>query len=270
MSTNSEFGKLLRSWRVRRHLSQLDLSVNADISQRHISFLESGRSTPSRPMVLLLADALDLPLRNRNAMLQAAGCENLYPQRDLNSAEMQPIKHALEITLSHHDPYPALVTDRDWNVLMGNNAAHRVFNILGDLEKIWADVCPSGQKNILKLMCHENGLRKFCDNWEEYGPILLMRCRREANLQGNSQLNALLDEVAGWAGVPSSWTRPDIQHTVPAVIPMSITHGGLTLKLFSSTSTFGTAHDITAEELRVECFFPADERSKQLITALVG
>lgn len=270
MTTNSEFGRLLKEWRALRNLSQLDLSVDADVSQRHISFLESGRSKPSREMILLLAEVLDLPLRERNAMLQAAGYAGIYQQRNLDSPEMSPIKQALELTLRHHQPFPALVADRDWNMLMGNESMQKVFSLFGDLDALWAEVCPDGEKNVLKLTCHENGLRKYCDNWDELGPMLLMRSRREANLQGNAKLNALLDEIATWPGIPESWTRLDIQHTAPPIIPMSVTQGGITLKLFSLISTFGTAHDITAEELRVECFFPADERSKQLITAIAG
>ena len=270
MTTNSEFGQLLKEWRGLRNLSKLDLSVDAEISQRHISFLESGRSKPSREMILLLAEVLDLPLRERNAMLQAAGYASLYQQRDLHSPDMQPIRQALELTLQHHEPYPALVADRDWNMLMGNDSVTKVFGLVGDLPALWAEICPDGVKNVLKLTCHENGLRKYCDNWEELGPMLLMRARREANLQGNAQLNALLDEIASWPGIPESWTRLDIQNTAPPIIPMSVSKGGMTLKLFSLISTFGTAHDITAEELRVECFFPADERSKQLIQALAG
>lgn len=270
MTTNSEFGRLLKEWRSLRNLSQLDLSVDAGISQRHISFLESGRSKPSREIILLLAEVLNLPLRERNAILLAAGYASVYQQRDLSSSEMQAIRQALELTLRHHEPYPALVADRDWNMLMANNSMQKVFGLFGNLDALWKETCPDGAKNLLRLTCHENGLRKYCDNWEELGPMLLMRSRREANLQGNAELNAMLDEIATWPGIPDSWTRLDIQHAAPPIIPMSITQGGLTIKLFSLISTFGTAHDVTAEELRVECFFPADERSKQLITALAG
>ena len=169
------FGRVLRETRGARKLSQLDLARAAEISQRHLSFLESGRARPSRAMVLQLAESLDLPLRSRNRMLVAAGFAPVFPQRSLDSPDMAPVRQALERMLQHHEPFPALVMDRAWNILMANRAMERLFAMLGDPAALWRRVCGEGPRIMYKLTFHPEGLRPLISNMDEVGPALLAR-----------------------------------------------------------------------------------------------
>ena len=161
------FGFLLKTWRQRRKLSQLDLALEAGVSQRHLSFLESGRSRPSRSMALHLAAALDLPLRERNHLLLQAGFAAAYDERSLSSADMTAVRQALELTLRHHEPFPAIVIDRAWNLVLANQATFRFLALFGPQEAIWARVDPSGRRNVMRLSFHPAGLQAFLRNWRE-------------------------------------------------------------------------------------------------------
>jgi transcriptional regulator with XRE-family HTH domain len=262
------FGHLLRDVRRARKLSQLELSVNADVSQRHLSFLESGRAQPSREMVLQLALALDLPLRERNRLLVSAGYAGIYPQRKLEAADMAPVREALTLMLEHHAPYPAIAVDRAWNLFMANSAVPRVFGLLGDLDLVWKKVCGDGPRNILKLMLHPEGAQPFIANLAEIAPPLLARTAREA--LEHPEVQAVLDEVLRYPGIPARWRAIDLHHysgSLP-VLPTQLQARGVSLRLFSMLSTFGTPQDVTADELRVESFFPADAASEALLRAL--
>ncbi len=263
------FASLLKRWRKTRKFSQLDLSLTAEVSQRHLSFLESGRAMPSRAMVLQLGDALDVPLRERNRLLTAAGFAPMFEARALGDPDMAPIMAALELVMAHHEPNPAVVVDRNWNVLMHNDAMARAFfSIVGDMEAMWAQVCPDSEPNLLKLTFHPEGVRDYIANWREIGPVLLGRTRREAEIDGNVTLSALLDEILDYPGVPKRWLTPKWQTPPPPVLSLEYKTGGTRLRLFSMLSTFGTAQDVTADELRIETFFPADEDSAALLKAL--
>ncbi len=263
------FAPLLKRWRIARKLSQLDLALDADVSQRHISFMESGRAAPSRDMVLQLGDALDVPLRERNRLPTAAGFAPVFEARALDDPDMAPVMAALELTLTHHEPNPAVVVDRTWNVLMHNNAfARALFVLVGDLQTIWPKVCPDGKRNLLKLIFHPGGVRDYIANWLEIGPMLLGRTRREAEIDGNATLAALLDEILDYPGVPRRCRTPNWQTPPPPVLPLEYKADGTRLRLFSMLSTFGTAQDVTADELRIETFFPADKDSAALLKAL--
>jgi len=262
------FPPLLKHWRTTRRLSQLELSLEAEVSQRHISFLESGRAAASRAMVLQLGTVLDIPLRERNRLLTAAGFAPVFESRALDDPDMAPVLSALELVLAHHEPNPTVVVDRNWNVRMHNKAFARAFTMLGDMETIWARTCPDGIPNLLKLTFHPDGVRDHIANWHEIGPVLLGRTRREADIEGNATLSALLDEIMAYPGVPSRWRTPDWTTPPPPVLPLDYEIDGVRLRLFSMLSTFGTAQDITADELRIETFFPADEDSAALLKAL--
>lgn len=262
------FGHLLRDCRRARKLSQLELSLNAEVSQRHLSFLESGRAQPSREMVLALALALDLPLRERNRMLMAAGFAGVYPQRKLEATDMAPVRQALELLINHHLPYPAIVVDRAWNLFMANAAVPRLFGLVGDLDTVWRKVCGDGPRNVLKLTLHPDGFAPYIVNLAEIAPPLLARTAREA--LEHPEVQEVLDEVLRYPGIPARWRSIDLhQHASPQpVLSTHLSANGVSLKLFSMLSTFGTPQDVTADELRVESFFPGDPQSEALLRAM--
>lgn len=269
VSLASPFGGLLREWRNLRKLSQLELALQAGISQRHLSFLESGRSRPSREMVMGLSETLDVPLRERNALLSAAGFAPLYRERSLQVSEMAPVRRALELTLKHHEPYPAVVVDRDWNLVLQNNASLRFFSLLGDPTVIWPRTCPDGKPNVMRLTFHPEGLRPYIANWEQLGPAMLNRLRREAAmLSGPHGLSALLDELLAYPGIPDQWRVPDWERPLSPILPMTLRKDGLSCSLFTMIAMFGTPQDITVDELRLETFFPADPETDQLLQQL--
>jgi transcriptional regulator with XRE-family HTH domain len=269
-SAHPTFGQLLRSSRGARRLSQLKLAIEADVSQRHLSFLESGRALPSREMVLQLARALDLPLRERNRLLVSAGFAGVYSTRPLETADMQPVRAALELLLAHHAPYPAVVVDRAWNLFMANAVVPRVFGLVGDLDEIWRRVCGAGPHNVLALLFHPDGLQPFIRNFEEVAVPLLARTAREAI--DHPHVQSVLDEVLRYPTIPARWRALDPHlHASPLpVLPTEFAIGGHCLRLFSMMTTFGTPLDVTTDELRVESFFPADAASEAALRALAA
>jgi len=257
------FPDLLRDCRRGRRLSQLDLAVEAEVSQRHLSFLESGRARPSREMVLQLAQALDLPLRERNRLLQAAGYAGVFPQRKLEAADMGPVRQALEQLLKHHEPFPAVVVDRAWNLFMANDSVPRVFGLLGNLDELYERVCGKGPRNVLKLTFHPQGLQPYIANFAEIAPPLLARTAREA--LEHPEVQAVLEEVLSYPGIPARWRVQEVHPLPLPVIPTEFRVGPVSVKLFSMLTTFGTPQDITTDELRVESFYPADAASEALL-----
>lgn len=266
----SGFGDLLKRWRLTRKLSQLDLSFEAQVSQRHVSFLESGRAAPSRDMVQQLSHSLDLPLRERNRLLVAAGFAPVFKARALNDPDMAPVMQALQIMLKHHEPNPVIVVDRNWDIVMTNEALPRAFSLMGNLDEMWRSVCPEGGRNVLKLTFHPEGVRKHLLNWREMAPLMLMRIRREAETHSNETLSALVDEILEYPGIPRRWAAQDWHQPLPPIVPLEYAVNGVRLRLFSMISTFDTAQDVTTDELRVESFFPADEDSAGLLRALAN
>lgn len=260
------FGKLLREVRTARRLSQLDLAVQAEVSQRHLSFIESGRAQPSREMVLQLAQTLDLPLREQNRLLLSAGFAGIYPQRALTSVDMRPVNQALQLLLKHHEPYPAIVVDRAWNLVSANAAMARVLGLLGDPTEMWKKVCPDGRLNILKLTLHPEGLRRYMRNFEEVGAPLLARTAREA--LEHPDVQAVLEEVLRYPDLPRKFRNLPLDNASLPVIPTHFELGGMNLRLFTMMSTFGTPLDVTTDELRVEQMFPADAESEALLRKL--
>jgi transcriptional regulator with XRE-family HTH domain len=274
-STSSPFGSLLRGWRNARKLSQLDLSLEANVSQRHLSFLESGRAQPSREMVLQLAGALDVPLRERNVLLQSAGFAPLYRERGLDSADMEAVRRALELMLEHHAPLPAVVVNRVWDLVLANRAANTFLGAFA-AELVAGGEGANGSSaspalNVMRLTFHPKGLQSMIANWEEVGPLLLSRLQREvAPDPANRVLREVWEEVLEYPSVAPAWRHVVWPATPAPVLPMALVAGGVRLELFTMISTFGTAQDVTADELRVECFFAANEPTRRFFVELAG
>ena len=254
-------GDLLRQWRAVRGRSQLDLSLDSGISQRHISFVESGRSTPSRQMLLDLAETLQVPLRDRNALLLAAGYAPLYSEAPWDAEEMKGVTRALERMLTQHDPFPALVMDRDWTVLKVNEAAPRFFGSFIDLEAF------PRPRNILHLMFDPAALRPHLAEWETVAKALLQRLHRET-----AGARTLLETLLAYPGVDPDWRTPkSITLSAPSpVIPIGFVKNGQILRYFSMITTVGTPNAAATQELRLESMFPADEATETAHRDLFG
>jgi transcriptional regulator with XRE-family HTH domain len=251
-------GQLLRSWRRRRSLSQLELALEADVSSRHVSFVETGRARPSREMVLHLAEHLEVPLRERNALLLAAGYAPLYLERPLE--EMEAVQRALDRFLRAHEPYPAVVLDGRFDLVAANDA-------LGLLTAGVAPELLAPPANALRVSLHPRGLAPRILNLPEWSAHLLSRLRRQASLTGDAALEGLHDELRAYPGASAAAphdTGADI------VLPLRLRDGDSELAFFSTISTFGTAHDITLSELAIEAFYPADARTANRLLADVG
>ncbi|WP_050449495.1 helix-turn-helix domain-containing protein [Achromobacter spanius] len=254
----ADFATALRYWRDKRGYTQLRLSSESGISQRHISFLESGRSQASREMVLKLGIVLDIPLRERNVMLLAAGYAPAYRERRLSDPELAAVKQALDFMLAQQAPYPALVVDRLWNLVMANSPAAMMMRWL--LEMPNGAPLPSEGVNVLKLMLDPNGVRKHLQNWEDVCADLLHWIQREAMSDGlGSEAANLLDELTALPGISETTRVANLDARALPFLPMQIRKDGVALNLFTSIATMGTPHDVTVHELRIESFFPADE-----------
>lgn len=261
---------LLKGWRTTRKCSQLELSMTAGISQRQLSFIESGRSRPSRDTVLHLAEALEVPLRERNTLLQAAGFSAVYPVRNLDDPSLSAVRDTLNLLLERHEPNPALLVDRQTNFLAANQAAHHVFGQYGDLESMLRACCGNGSPNLMRLSFHPDGLRPHILNWTEIAPVMLMRARQEAVASGNEALLKLLDEITAYPGVPEVCLKVPRGAQPQPTLTLDMECGGRRLKLFSMFSSFGWPQDLLTDELRIESFFPADAESAQLLGELAA
>jgi transcriptional regulator with XRE-family HTH domain len=249
-------GTLLRDWRQRRRMSQLDLALEAGVSARHVSFVETGRSRPSAEMVVQLAEHLEVPLRDRNALLLAAGYAPGYAQRDLDEPEMGPVREAIDRLLRGHEPYPAVVVDRHWGLVSANRAVPLL--IAGAAEHL---VEPP--VNVLRLSLHPEGMAPQIVNLGEWRAHLLDRLGRQAVVSGDPALFALHEELAGYPGGEPGHV-PDLEAGAIAV-PLRLRADGEELAFISTATTFGTATDVTVSELAIESFFPADERTAKAL-----
>ncbi|OXE36158.1 MAG: XRE family transcriptional regulator [Phenylobacterium zucineum] len=253
------FPRHLRDWRRKRRLSQLDLALASGVSQRHVSFLESGRANPSRNMILQLSETLDVPLRDRNAWLTAAGFAPVFRTRPLDDPQMGQVLAAVQMMLSAHEPFPAIALDRAWNVTLSN----RPFDLLGAMlgDDIWARI-GGGPRNLMRLMFHPQGIRPFVTNWSAVGPLMWRRACREAEALGGLEMQAVLDDLAPHQDFDVLWSAADAA-LVP-VMPFQMEVGDLKISMFAVVATFGTAQDVTADELRIETLFPADAETEAL------
>jgi len=253
----NDFATALRYWRDKRGYSQLRLSAESRISQRHISFLESGRSQPSRELILKLGTVLDIPLRQRNVMLLAAGFAPAYQERKLSDPELASVKQALDFMLAQQAPYPALVVDRLWNLVMSNGPAAMMMRWLLDMPD--SQPIPREGVNILQLMLDPQAVRKHLVNWQEVCADLLHWIQREAMSDGpGSEATRLLEQLVALPGIKAASQTPNLDTRVLPFLAMTIRKDGVELNLFTSIATMGTPHDVTVHELRIESFFPAD------------
>lgn len=253
------FPRLLRDWRQKRRLSQLDLALASGVSQRHVSFLESGRANPSRNMILQLSETLDVPLRDRNAWLMAAGFAPIFRTRALDDPQMGQVMSAVRMMLTAHEPFPAIALDRAWNVKMANQPFERLGAMLG--EDIWTRV-GGEQRNLMRLFFHPMGIRPFVTNWPVVGPLIWRRALREAESLGGLEMKAVLDDLAPLQDPGTLWSAADTA-LVP-VMPFKLQVKDLRISMFAVVATFGTAQDVTADELRLETLFPADAATEAL------
>jgi transcriptional regulator with XRE-family HTH domain len=251
----SDVGPLLQHWRRSRRLSQLALAAEAAVSIRHLCFIETGRASPSRTMVLKLADALDVPLRERNTLLLAAGFAPAYPESPLDAPALAAVRGALDAILAQQEPYPAVVMDRGWDIRHTNAAATRFFGFL----QAGHDAAPPGPANVLRMMFHPDGVRRYVTNWPDVAEALVRRVHREA-IGGATDERArqIRDEVLAYPGVPASLAAVDVTAPLLPIVPVSFGRDGRRFDYFSTVTTLGTPQDVTLQELRIECFFPAD------------
>ncbi|MFI6235229.1 helix-turn-helix domain-containing protein [Micromonospora sp. NPDC050784] len=248
-------GELLRQWRKRRGLSQLDLAIAADVSARHVSLVETGKSTPSADMILRLADQLHVPLRDRNQLLLAAGFAPRYAQRPLGDAALSAALDAVRRVLQAHEPYPALVFDRRWNIVLTNRAVDPFFAYAAP-ELLRPPV------NLVRLGLHPRGLAPLVVNLADVRAVFRSRISRQLAAAPDAELAALYEELLN----PLPGEPPDQRVDADVVIPMILRIGGRELRLFSTITTFGTPMDITIEEIAVESYYPADQQSAAYFT----
>lgn len=260
----SGLGSILSEWRSIRSASQLDLALTTGVSQRHISFIESGRAQPSRELILKLAGGLDLPLRTRNELLLAAGYAPMYRERQLDLVEMQPAREALERILKHHEPYPAVVTDAAWNIVMQNTAALRIIAACIKTDCMFK-VAADSPLNLMRLMFSADGLRPHILNWNETSSVLVNRLSREAFANPNSPSAELFRDLRETAEVSSEKALRQNEPFEP-VLPLELLVGATHLRLFTMFTTFGTSQDIALQELRIDMSFPADEPTRHFLT----
>ncbi|HJT07377.1 MAG TPA: helix-turn-helix transcriptional regulator [Stellaceae bacterium] len=255
-------GDHLRQWRQRRRLSQLDLACEADISAKHLSFVETGRSQPSRDMVLHLADRLEIPLRDRNLLLVAAGYAPVFPERPLDDPALGAARKAVDLVLAGHEPYPALAVDRQWNMVAANTMVGRL--VAGvDAALLKPPV------NVLRLSLHPQGLAPRTVNLAEWRAHLLARLRRQVELSADARLVSLLSELRGYPA-PLSASPAAIAEYGEIVVPFRLSSGAGVLSFFSTTTVFGTPVDVTLAELALESFFPADAATAEALHRLAA
>jgi transcriptional regulator with XRE-family HTH domain len=246
-------GPLLREWRRRRNLSQLELAAGSAVSARHLSFIETGRARPSREMVLHLAERLDVPLRERNRLLLAAGYAPVFPEHTLDDDELAPVRDALERFLAAHEPYPAIVVDRRWDIVLANRA---VAWLTRGIDRTLLEPAP----NAHRIALHPHGMAPRIVSFGEWSGHLLHRLQRQIALTGDAELAVLYDELAGYPGVRTDFAELGGDGIL---LPLHLRDGDRELSFFSTLSVFGTAVDVMLSELTVEAFYPADAQTQR-------
>ncbi len=261
----SPFGRLLREWRQRGGQSQLRLATEAGVSPRHLSFVETGRSQPSREMVLRLSEALDVPLRDRNDLLAAAGFAAIYRERAIGHDELAPVERMIGFLLERCEPFPAYLLDRRMRILRSNRAAAAVLAPFVRDHAIWREE----PRNLLRLTLHPEGFRSAIVNFDEVARGLLVRlARTAAATPSDPELDALLAELRALPGLPDAVRASDLTRPSPPILAMHMKSGALELRFFSMLSTLGTPQDVTLQDLHVETLMPADAASEALMRAL--
>jgi len=272
VKTNT-FGELLRSWRLTRRASQLELGMEAGVSARHISFIETGRANPSQEMVIILATVLDVPLRERNLLLHAAGYAPLYSETSLDDPQMAQLRRALELILENQEPFGAVVFDRHWDVVMVNAAYVRFTSLLfGSSHNAAAPlrVISPPRPNLLHMLFDPARWRPFIANWDVVARSLISRVHREIVLERDPATRELLSAILSYPDVPKRWSEPNFEAPQDVIIPIEMRFGDQTLRFFSTIATLGSPHDITLQELRIESFHPADEATADIARSVAA
>jgi transcriptional regulator with XRE-family HTH domain len=250
--------RLLKSWRARNNVSQLELSLRCDVSQKHISFIESARSAPSKGMVLQICEALNIPLRDRNSLLTAAGFAPEYRETALSEPELAAVDQALNMMLGQQDPFPAMVVDSLFNVVRANRGAMRLQGFLYDAAG--PEDLPPVAGNMLRSLFSPQGIRRHVSNWNDIAPYFLRHLHAEALAHGSTgPLDNLLCEIENYEGVPTGWKKYQPGHWQSPILTVDVEKDGVRLSFFSTIATLGTPLDITLQETRIECYFPADD-----------
>ena len=264
--TSAGAGPLLREWRSRRRRSQLDLAVEAGVSTKHLSFVETGRARPSRELLLTLARHLEVPLRDRNSLLLAAGYAPRYQETSIDAPVSQPVRASLERLLATHDPYPGVVLDRQWNIILANQAAQR---LVGGLPALVTQ--PS--VNVFRISLHPDGLAAITLNFDEWCASMLRQLRRLVMVTADEALRQLEHEVLAYPNVVAHLERAtdrEVSDEPPLLVPCRLAVGGVELSLFTMLTTFGTPRDITIDEIAVELFYPADDATAVALRAVAA
>lgn len=258
------FGQLLKQWRDRRRISQLDLAGDADISARHLSFVETGRSQPSRDTILRLCRALEIPPRGRNELLTAAGYAPLYRESALDAPDLAPVRRALDFLLRQQEPYPAILVDRHWNILESNAAMTRLIGRLLTPD----DLAAAGAPNAIRLLHHPRGLRPFVTNWEAAAAVSVQWLQRDLLRTGDRETRRLLDELLAYPDTPPNWRTLNLDASTDPFLTLELRKDDLRLSFFTVLAGLGSPVDITLSEIRVECFYPADEETEETLRRL--
>ena len=262
-------GPLLRRWREARHLSQLELALDAKVSARHISFLETSRAEPSREMLLMLSNVLDVPLRERNLLLLAAGYAPIYGETSLDDPRMKQVRAVVEIILKSNEPRSALAHDRHWNIVMANAAFIRFLTRLSGKAPALTplNLSPLPGLNLLRLVFDPDGFRKVILNWEAIAKSLLNEAYRRLAWARDDILKKLIAEILSYPGVPARWREPDLEAPHDLILPMELKLDDKIVRMFSTVTTIATPHDVTLQELHVEVFYPADAETESVLQA---
>lgn len=257
-------GTLLKDWRKRRKMSQQGLALDAGVSTRHLSFVETGRARADRELLVALARSLDIPLRARNELLSAAGFAAIYRETALDAPEMAQVRRATDFMLRQQEPYPAMVLDRHWNIVAANEAMNRLTRLFLSAQE--ADA--AGAPNIMRLTYHPQGLRSWIANWEETASAYIQWLHRDLLRTGDEKTAALLDELLSYPGIPREWLSLDLDASTAPFLAMEFRKGDLRLSFFTTIASLGTPYDITLHELRIESFFPGDEATEAMLRGL--
>ena len=263
-SKSSPVGALLKQWRHRKRISQEALAYEAGVSTRHLSFVETGRAHPTRELILSLSRSMELPLRARNELLTTARFAPIYRETSLDAPQMAHVRHAVDLMLRHQEPYPAIVLDRHWNMIMANDAMSRLTSLFLSPE----DAEQAGAPNIMRLTYHPAGLRPWIVNWEETASAYIQWLHRDFLRTGDARTEALLDELLSYPDVPREWLSLDLDASTEPFLAMEFRKADLHVRFFTMIASLGTPYDITLHELRIEHFFPADEKTGDLLRSL--
>jgi transcriptional regulator with XRE-family HTH domain len=252
------FSSLLKHWRNVRRLTQIELAGDANVSARHLCFLETGRAQPSREMVQLLGGALDLPLEERNALHMAAGFVPPYGDRGLAADNLQHVRQAFDFILRQQEPYPGIVIDGHWDVRIRNEASRRLFKVFHESYEMESDIAD----NAMHVVFHPKGLRQFIVNWNEFAGQMIQILHREV-AQGSGVAAQLLDEIMTYPGLSAEWRRPRNPAASSPVMTMQLAKGDFRLAFFSTFTTLAMPADAALQKLKIECFYPADSATAE-------